>query len=71
MARIAIGGSQHETNTFASVKADLDAFRYTAAFPRMPRGPCLIQEMEAPGPNVADHREIPCRKLRPGLAISP
>lgn len=46
MARIAIGGFQHETNTFAPVKADLDAFRFTAAFPRMPRGERLLEEME-------------------------
>lgn len=45
MARIAIGGFQHETNTFAPVKADLDAFRFTAAFPRMPRGAQLLAEM--------------------------
>ena len=47
MARIAIGGFQHETNTFAPVKADLAAFQYTAAFPRMPRGQRLFDEMEA------------------------
>lgn len=46
MSRIAIGGFQHETNTFAPVKADLAAFQYTAAFPRMPRGQRLIDEME-------------------------
>lgn len=45
MARIAIGGFQHETNTFAPVKADLAAFENTAAFPRVPRGPRLLEEM--------------------------
>ncbi len=37
MARVAVGGLQHETNTFAPHKADLAAFREVAAFPRLPR----------------------------------
>lgn len=45
MSRIAIGGFQHETNTFAPVKADLAAFEYAAAFPRVPRGQRIIDEM--------------------------
>ncbi|MGI9333979.1 MAG: M81 family metallopeptidase [Gammaproteobacteria bacterium] len=45
MARIAIGGFQHETNTFAPVKADLAAFENSAAFPRVPRGARVIEEM--------------------------
>ena len=33
MARIAIGGFQHETNTFAPVKADYAAFERPGAWP--------------------------------------
>jgi microcystin degradation protein MlrC len=43
MARIGIGGFQHETNTFAPLKADLDAFRTTPAYPRLPRGGALLE----------------------------
>lgn len=45
MARIAIGGFQHETNTFAPVQADLAAFENSAAFPRVPRAQAVIEEM--------------------------
>ena len=45
MARIAIGGFQHETNTFAPVQADLAAFENSAAFPRVPRAQAVIDEM--------------------------
>lgn len=42
MARIAIGGFQHETNTFAPVKADLKEFEQVAGQPRAPRGDALF-----------------------------
>lgn len=42
MARIAIGGFQHETNTFAPVKADLKEFEKVAGQPRAPRGEALF-----------------------------
>jgi microcystin degradation protein MlrC len=45
MARIAIGGFQHETNTFSPHGADLDAFRTVSAYPRMPRGQALLAEL--------------------------
>jgi microcystin degradation protein MlrC len=38
MARIAVGGFQHETNTFASVKADLGQFVQGDAWPPLTRG---------------------------------
>ncbi len=44
MARIGIGGFQHETNTFAPLKADLRAFETTPAYPRLPRGNALIEQ---------------------------
>ena len=46
MARIGIGGFQHETNTFAPLKADLDAFRTTPAYPRLPRGGGLFEAVQ-------------------------
>ncbi|MCP5152961.1 MAG: M81 family metallopeptidase [Ectothiorhodospiraceae bacterium] len=45
MARIAIGGFQHETNTFSPHRADLEAFRTVSAFPRLPSGDDLLTEM--------------------------
>ena len=46
MARIAVGGFQHETNTFSPHPADLSAFENVAAFPRMPRGDALVEQMQ-------------------------
>jgi microcystin degradation protein MlrC len=43
MARIAVGGFQHETNTFAPVKADLKEFEQVAGQPRAPRGDALFE----------------------------
>lgn len=45
MARIGIAGFQHETNTFAPLPADLQAFQNTPAYPRLPRGPALLESM--------------------------
>jgi microcystin degradation protein MlrC len=42
MARIAVGGFQHETNTFAPVRADLDQFEQSDAWPGLNRGAALI-----------------------------
>ena len=43
MARIAIGGFQHETNTFAPSKASFEDFRRAGAWPGLTRGPALIE----------------------------
>ncbi|MDJ0686017.1 MAG: M81 family metallopeptidase [Alphaproteobacteria bacterium] len=43
--RIAIGGFQHETNTFAPVKADFAAFERPDAWPRYVAGPELFDEI--------------------------
>lgn len=40
--RVAVGGFQHETNTFASQKADLDAFLQPDAWPALQGGPGLL-----------------------------
>ncbi len=43
MARIAVGGFQHETNTFAPTRADYAAFERPDAWPGLSRGPALIE----------------------------
>lgn len=42
MARIALGGWQHETNTFAPAKADFAAFERTDEWPGLVRGEALL-----------------------------
>jgi microcystin degradation protein MlrC len=46
MARIAIGGWQHETNTFAPVKADFEAFEEPGGWPALSRGQDLFDAVE-------------------------
>jgi len=41
--RVAVGGFQHETNTFASQKADLDAFLQPDAWPPLQGGSGLLE----------------------------
>ena len=44
MARIAVGGFQHETNTFAKEKADLEDFEKGGGpLPPLTRGPALLE----------------------------
>ncbi len=43
MARIAVGGFQHETNTFAPTKADLDVFLTGGAWPGLLEGPAVME----------------------------
>ncbi len=43
MARIAVGGFQHETNTFAPSKADYAAFVQADAWPGLSRGAALFE----------------------------
>ena len=42
MARIAVGGMQHETNTFAPTKAGLDSFMQPGGWPGLSSGQMLI-----------------------------
>ncbi|MCR9256096.1 MAG: M81 family metallopeptidase [Alphaproteobacteria bacterium] len=51
MARIVIGGFQHETNTFAPTKADYRAFERGGGFPPLTSGDSLFSAME--GVNIA------------------
>lgn len=46
MARIAVGGWQHETNTFAPVKADFAAFEEPGGWPALSRGRELFDAVE-------------------------
>ena len=46
MARIAVGGFQHETNTFAPLKATWEDFDRADAGPPFVRGPQLIAAVE-------------------------
>jgi microcystin degradation protein MlrC len=46
MARIAVGGFQHETNTFAPLKATWADFERADAWPPFVRGPQLIAAVE-------------------------
>ena len=46
MARIAVGGFQHETNTFAPLKASWADFERADAWPPFVRGPELIKAVE-------------------------
>jgi microcystin degradation protein MlrC len=42
MARIAIGGWQHETNTFATIRADYQAFVSADEWPGLQQGDSLV-----------------------------
>ena len=46
MARIAVGGFQHETNTFAPAQADYAAFAEADAWPALTRGAGLFDAVE-------------------------
>ncbi len=46
MARIAVAGWQHETNTFAPVKADFAAFEQTGGWPGLSRGREMFDAVE-------------------------
>ena len=45
MPRIAVGGFQHETNTFAPHKAEFAAFRDGGGWPRLQRGVEMVENM--------------------------
>ena len=46
MARIAVGGWQHETNTFATIKADYHAFERADEWPPMREGKEMLDAIE-------------------------
>ncbi|MGA1272367.1 MAG: M81 family metallopeptidase, partial [Burkholderiaceae bacterium] len=45
MARIAIGGMQHETNTFAPTKASYRAFEQGGGWPGVQRGDSMFEAL--------------------------
>lgn len=51
MARIAVAGFMHETNTFACVHTGMDAFIASDAWPGLLRGQALLDEVQ--GANIA------------------
>ncbi len=53
MARIAVGGIQHETNTFAPSKADLAAFTVGGSRPPLTSGPELLTTMHGRNVSIA------------------
>ena len=46
MARVAIGGWQHETNTFATIKADYQAFKQADEWPSMEEGSAMLNAIK-------------------------
>ncbi len=53
MARIAIGGFQHETNTFAPTKAGYEAFARGSGWPGLVSGPALFDAVQGINISVA------------------
>ncbi len=73
MARIAIGGWQHETNTFATIKADYAAFELANEWPPLARGDAMldaVQGVHLPINGAADHLNQFNHKLVPLLWCS-
>ena len=53
MARIAVGGFQHETNTFAPQQATWEEFVRADAWPPLLRGPEMVAGVEKKAARVA------------------
>jgi len=53
MATIAVGGFQHETNTFAPTKASLAAFEAGGAWPPLTSGPPLLETVKGMNLSIA------------------
>ena len=58
MARIAIGGWHHETNTFAPTKADYQAFAQPGGWPGLTRGPALGEAMAGLNVPISGFSEV-------------
>ena len=73
MARIAIGGFQHETNTFAPVKAGYDDFEMADGWPGLTRGDALFETFRGinlPLPGFIDEAKALGHDLLPLLWCS-
>jgi microcystin degradation protein MlrC len=68
MARIAIGGVQHETNTFASSRATFEEFVHADAWPGLSRGAALIDSVRGINLPIAGFVE---RALHDGHELKP
>lgn len=68
MARIAVGGFHHETNTFAPRKTTLDDFLHSASYPHMPRGADLPKAVKGQNLPIAGFIE---QALRQGHEVLP
>ena len=62
MATIAIGGMQHETNTFAPSKADYAAFEAGGGWPTIQRGASLFEAVA--GANIPVQGAIEALRAR-------
>ena len=45
MARIAFGGMCHETNTFATIAADLEEYKAASGYPALTRGKAMFEDL--------------------------
>ncbi|MBI1262484.1 MAG: microcystin degradation protein MlrC [Rhizobiales bacterium] len=66
--RIAVGGFQHETNTFAPTKADYAAFAQSDSWPALQRGPALLTafaDMNVPITGFLDAAKADSQTLLP------
>jgi microcystin degradation protein MlrC len=58
MTRIAVGGFQHETNTFAPTKASYDAFVHGGGFPHMAFGDSVLNTVRGINVGLAGFIEV-------------
>ncbi len=58
MTRIAVGGFQHETNTFAPTKASYDAFVHGGGFPHMAFGDSVLKTVRDINVGLAGFIEV-------------
>src|SRR5262245_2508833 len=68
MSRIAIGGVQHETNTFASTRATFEDFVQADAWPGLCRGAALIEAVKGinlPIAGFIEQARDDCHTLKP------
>ncbi|WP_374377641.1 M81 family metallopeptidase [Dongia sp.] len=73
MARIAIGGFQHETNTFAPVRASFEDFEMADGWPGLTRGEAIFETFKGinlPLPGFIDAAKAAGHELRPLLWCS-
>src|SRR5690349_1414557 len=73
MARIAVAGFQHETNTFAPLRATLSDFEQADAWPGLTTGPALfdaVKDINLPAAGFIDEARALGHELIPLLWCS-